>query len=77
MKIIPSEKVDMEEIIVFWYKNSETKTQNPLSIKISEIENNTFWTNLSGRDYCVPEKEIQNVILYILHFLRVFLSFPL
>jgi len=35
--------------------------------KKSGTENNTFWKNLSKSDYCVPEKEVWNVILYVPH----------
>jgi len=47
------------------YKNPEKKIKIPFWIKKSGIENNTFRKNLSEKDYCVPEEEIWNEILYL------------
>ena len=54
----------------FGYKNLEKKIKISFRIKKSRIENNTFWKKLSERDYCVPEKGVWNVILYVPHFLK-------
>jgi len=51
--------------LCFGYKNPEKKIKIPFWIKKSRTENNTFWKKLSKRDYCVPEKGVQNVILYV------------
>jgi len=61
--------------LCFRYKNPEKKNQNPFQIKKYGTENNTFQKNLSGRDYCVPKKGIQNVILYAIHFFKGIFGF--
>jgi len=57
------------------YKNPEKKIKISFRIKKFGTENNTFQKKLSGRDYCVPEKRIQNVILYVPHFLKGIFGF--
>jgi len=61
--------------LCFGYKNPEKKNKISLWIKKFETENNTFRINLSGRDYCVPEKEIRNVILYASYFFKGIFGF--
>jgi len=70
-----SRKINPEEILCFGYKNLEKENQNPIPDKKSGTENNAFQKKLSGRDYCVPEKEVQNVILYVLHFFKGIFGF--
>jgi len=63
--------------LCFGYKNPEKKIKITFRIKKSKTENNTFRKKLSGRDYCVLEKGVQNVILYTPHFLKgIFGIFP-
>ena len=57
------------------YKNPEKKNKIPFRIKKFRIKNNTFQKNLFGRDYCVSEKRVQNVILYVPHFFKSIFSF--
>jgi len=59
--------------LYFGYKNAEKKI--PFRIKKSRTENNTFWKKLSERDYCVPEKRVHNVILYVPHFFKGIFGF--
>jgi len=60
--------------LCFGYKNPEKENQN-LRIKISRTENNTFQKKLSEIDYCVPEKGIRNVILYVPYFYKCIFGF--
>jgi len=71
------EKKIQKRFLCFGYKNSKKKIKIPFRIKKSGTVNNTFWKKLSERDYCVLEKGIHNVILYVLHFLKgIFDIFP-
>jgi len=57
--------------IKIWKK----KIKISFRIKKSGTENNTFWRNLSGRDYCAPGKGVRNVILYAPHFFKGIFGF--
>ena len=59
----------------FGYKIPEKKIKISFWIKKSETENNTLQKNLSGRNYCVLEKRVWNVILYALHFFKGIFDF--
>jgi len=48
----------------------ETKIKISFQIRKSRLENNTLWKSKSRRDYCVPEKGVRNVVLYVPHFLK-------
>jgi len=61
--------------LYFGCKNQKQKIKISFWIKKSGIENNTFQKNLSERDYCVPENEVRNVILYVSHFFKDFFVF--
>ena len=60
----------------FGYKNPEKKNKISFWIKKFGTENNSFQIKkLSGRDYCVLEKGVRNVILYVPHFLKDIFGF--
>jgi len=52
-----SGKIDLEESVL--EIKIRKKNQNSIMNKKCRIENNTFWKNLSERDYCVPRKGIR------------------
>ena len=53
------------------YKNLETK-----NLTISDKKNLELKIIHSERDYCVPEKGVHNVILYVPHFSKGIFVFP-
>jgi len=60
-------------------ENKKPKTKIKISFRIRKygIENNTFQKSRSERDYCVSEKGVWNVFLYMYPFLRAFSSYLL